>query len=425
MTRQRRWTALGLLLPLCLLAACRNSPSQPNVLMVVVDTLRADRLGAYAGPSHSSPKFDALAARGLLFRRAYSVTSWTNPAVASLFTGKQPEVLQPGASRFIGRGQQTLARAFRDSGYRTAALVASPVIGPELGFADGFDSYEGLAGWAHGLEQRPKVAGQTLTDRALAWIAGQRGTRTPWFLYVHYMDPHWPYVPTSTRQAPAAIGAINQQVRERSFSPETLRQASELYDGTVADVDVQLGRLVSALEAGGQLDNVIVAVTADHGEEFGDHGGVLHSLTLYEEVLHVPLLIVAPAQSPRVIDTPVQTSNIGRTLLELAKVKGLSFPGQSLLVDHAVPLRAQLYPVPKTEHRAAVIDGNSKLIATTQDKWLLFDLASDPGERQDLVGTQPELLARLQKLAPTIPALPPAAMDPALRERMRALGYDF
>lgn len=421
-------------------AGCRRSSAPANVLLVVIDTLRADRLDP-AGAPRLSPNLDALAAGATVFRRAYSPTSWTNPSIAALFTGQPPRTFQPGAERFIDPQQDTLAEVLRRAGYATAGIVANPVLGPHLGFGDGFEMYEGLAGWTHGLERRPKADARRVTDSGLAWISQQRVGGGPWLLYLHYMDPHWPYEPDMEQLRriwkgdlpdAAAVQEINRQVRERKYTTATLALARHLYDAAVATVDAEIGRLLETLQASGALERTVVVVTADHGEELGDHGDVLHARTLYEEVLRVPLILRAPGVSARQILEPVQITDLGRTLLDAAGLGAVAFPGQPLLASPpATALRAELHPGPWSAHSAAVIDGSVKLITTAGQQMQLFDLASDPAERHDLSALQPQLVRRLRDLLPTDAtgrkqaAAVPTPPDPAIQERLRALGYDF
>lgn len=420
------------------------------MLLILVDTLRADHLGAYGYSRPTSPTFDALAAKGVLFTRAHSTTSWTNPAIASLFTGERPHVLQPGAPEFIAPNRRTLAQAFRDRGYRTGAFIANPVLPPDLGFAQGFDSYVPVSGWTRGFSERPKEPAERANAAALDWLDRPSGGHSrPWFLYVHYMDAHWPYEPpleTARRfwratdsTVEVAAAAVNKRVGERRMgvSPAAAQQIVDLYDAAVAHFDAQLGHLLSTLQARGQLSNTLVCVAADHGEELGDHGGVQHARTLYEEVLHIPLLIVAPgARRAAHVDRLVQIIDVGRTLLDLAGLRDSALPGRSLLsapqpagTDEL--LLAELMPgfLTGTLHEYALLQGAAKLIVTSTNQHLLFDLGRDPGEQHSAAAEQPALLDHLtQALAPlAVPherhvINPP---DAATRERLRALGYDL
>jgi len=426
--------------------ACHHEPSQRlNVLIVLVDALRADHLGAYGYGRATSPSFDALAKRGTLFTRAHSVTSWTNPAVESLFTGQFPSVLQPGAPRFIAPDVQTLARTFRAQGYRTGAIVASPVLPPALGFAAGFDSYIGVSGWQQDMAPHPKEPAERVNEAARAWLA-QAPTSAPWFLYLHYMDTHWPYTPPldTTRRfwrAPdnglaEAVSALNAQVRQwvADVPADAAQPMADLYDAAIAHFDAQLGQLLGAWESEGRLSNTVICIVADHGEELGDHGGARHARTLYEEVLRIPLLIVTPDMAqPTHVDRLVQITDVGRTLLFAAGID-TPFPGQALLRSAAAAETAsfaELMPgfLSGAIHQYALLDGPSKLILPPAGPPLLFDLQRDPGETHNDAPDHQPLVAQLSRAVgrramPRQPdALPPP--DPATRERLRALGYDY
>lgn len=412
--------------------------------MIVVDTLRADHLGAYGYDRPTSPNLDAMARRGILYTHAHSVTSWTNPSIEALFTGEEPRVLQPGASAFIAQDQLTLAARFRALGYATAAIVANPVLSPELGFGQGFDTYIGVAGWSEGFRVPPKQPAEQVNRAALQWLADSSAVpkNRPWFLYLHYMDPHWPYQPPNEtlrafwRQRnvdpDAASGPLNQRIRERIVqSADDVAQATDLYDAAVAHLDDQLRRFFDSLDPS-VLDRTIICIMADHGEELGDHGRYLHAHTLYEELLHIPLLVVLPdRRAAQTNESFVQIYDVGRTLLELANVADPAFPGTSLVGGRRpMPLHADLVGAAiQPSHRRALIDGTSKLIETTEGQFLLFDLVSDPHENTNLAMIRAKQLMRLRAAATRSDGLSGRTeipiKDSAARERLRALGYDF
>jgi arylsulfatase A-like enzyme len=427
--------------------ACRSA-APPNVLLIVVDTLRADHLGAYGYTRPTSSVFDTLATRGTLFLRAHSTTSWTDPAVESLLTGEWPRVLQPGATEYIAAGAPTLAGAFRSGGYRTGAIIANPFLAPQHGFAQGFDDYRPISGWAAGLGEISKSPAEEVNARALEWLEhAPPGAARPWFLYLHYMDPHWPYTPpadtarqfwrSADTDPSADMMPLNRKLRERGaeLSDAEVSRSVDLYDAAVAHFDAELGNLMKALGRRGDLSRTWICITADHGEEFGDHGGFRHARTLYEEVLHIPLLILPPdgGRGQRG-DRLVQITQIGRTLLDAAGVAPGQFPGSALEAVSGSArepdvFMAGLAPWPGGVHRRAVLRGHDKLIVTADEQHLLFDLASDPGEQHSTSAVRPETVAELERVVarsaaagPQQPALTP---EPGLRERMRALGYDF
>jgi len=432
------------------LAGCsRDPPAQrPNVLLIVIDALRADHLGVYGYARPTSPTLEGVARHATLFVRAHSATSWTNPSVESLFTGEHPRILKPGAAQFIPPDTRTLAAAFLEGGYRTGAIIANPVLAPSIGMAQGFEAYLPVSGWVQGWSKRPKEPAELVNDAAVHWLRDAPQPSRPWFLYLHYMDTHWPYTPPVTTaqrfwrsgeaDIPAMMQAVNARVGERQggLTADEARQATDLYDAAIAHVDAQLGQLFATLETAGQLANTIICITADHGEELGDHGGVRHARTLYEEVLHIPLLIVTPrtAGAERIAHL-VQLSDVGRTLLDLAGLSSSKFPGRSLLrADQAVPAAdsafAELDPgfLTGALHHYALLEGTQKLIVTAEGHDQLFDLARDPGEQHEQPGGQallPILQTRLAALAAARLPQPASTPDETTRERLRALGYEF
>jgi arylsulfatase A-like enzyme len=429
--------------------ACRSAaPAPSNVLLIVVDTLRADHLGAYGYSRPTSSVFDTLATRGTLFLRAHSTTSWTDPAVESLMTGEWPRVLQPGASVYIAPGVPTLADAFRRGGYRTGAIVANPFLSPEHGFAQGFDEYQPVSGWAAGFGDISKSAAEEVNAAALQWLDhAQPGAARPWFLYLHYMDPHWPYTPPpdTARQfwraddsdPSADVMPLNRKLREHGaeLSDDEVGRSVDLYDAAIAHFDAELGTLMKALGRRGDLSRTWICITADHGEEFRDHGGFRHARTLYEEVLHIPLLILPPdGGHGHRADRLVQITQIGRTLLDAAGVAPGTFPGRPLepppgSAREPDVLMAGLAPWRDGVHRRAVLRGHDKLIVTADEQRLLFDLAVDPGELHSTTAVRAETVAELERVgaasADALAQQPALTPEPGLRERMRALGYDF
>ncbi len=312
-------------------------PQPPNVVIYLVDALRADRLGVYGQGRNLSPHLDAFAARATVYERAWAQSSWTRPSVASLFTGLRPEV--HGANGRLDRmGDQavTLAERFAGAGFATAAVVANPNISAEFGFAQGFESFVLL-----GLDERRSSRIGLEVNR---WLDERDPTR-PFFLYVHTVDPHLPYDPPEpyrSRIAPdveradlgstAVVGALQARnlVNEDQYAPDLL----SLYDAEVACNDHSFGLLLDRLEQNGVADNTVVVFLSDHGEEFFEHGGWIHGRTLYREVLQVPLVIRWPNQTEgRRIQTPVQHADLMPTLLELGRldpqpgVHGLSLVG--------------------------------------------------------------------------------------------------
>jgi arylsulfatase A-like enzyme len=256
-------------------AACSGSKTpdaRPNVLLITLDTVRADRLGCYGYARARTPNLDALAKRGVRFERAYATVPYTLPAHASILTGLYPPAhgLHVNFQGSVPAEAQSVAAGFQAAGYRTGALVASGVLDRRFGLARGFDSYDDLHDRPLNQSSQVERPGSEVSAAAVKWL--EQASSKPFFAWVHFYDAHDPYEP-----------------------PEGFRDFAEPYDGEIAFVDVQVGRLVAALERLGKLANTWIVVVADHGEAFGEHGEFGHGLLVYDSTMHVPLIVAGPA----------------------------------------------------------------------------------------------------------------------------------
>ncbi len=323
-------------------AACQREPvaldAGAPIVLVVIDTLRADALGVYGSAHATSPALDAWAKRGAVFERAFSTSPWTLPSVGSLLTGRFPSghgsgrgklALADGRSRrvFIALDGSVprLASIVSQHGYATAAFVTNTFLRPGFGVADGFDTYDHMRN-RYVDERRADV----MIDRALGWI-DQRRQGEPWLLLVHLLDPHQPYDPppaeagrfTAGYQGSlhAPIGPDSGLVRKVKRGEIELDAADQaflrgVYDEEVAFVAAQIARLLDGLAARKVLERGLVIVTADHGEEFLDHGALEHGHTLYQELLHVPLLVWGPHVRAGRHPEPVSQVDVLPTVLD-------------------------------------------------------------------------------------------------------------
>jgi arylsulfatase A-like enzyme len=373
-----------------------ESAARPSLLLISVDTLRPDHLGCYGYPRDTSPHLDALAARGTLFERAVSPAPWTLPAHASIFTGAWPGVhaLQEDGNR-LGRQWLTFPQRLRDAGYATLAVVSHFYVSSEFGFDRGFDRYDD--GLTEGGTRNP-IAGEVV-DRALELLADPPAG--PFFLFLHFFDPHWDYTPPPPWNErftdPAYAGPVDGTLGslfpfaqpDTPWSDADRRQTLALYDGEIAYLDAQIGRLLAALAQRGLLEDTLVVFTADHGEEFKERGSLGHARTLYGEQLRVPLLIAGheafPAGARR--DDLVSTVDLAPTLLALAGAEPLpGADGRSLLAaprgDGEVVIGSTLR---YGESLRALRDRRFKLVHDRQSgEHRYFDLAADPGEQRPL-----------------------------------------
>lgn len=401
--------ALALLAASCA-APDPSGPVRPrNVLLVSIDTCRADRLGAYGHGPAETPNLDALAAAGARFERAVSPAPLTLPAHSSMLTGTYPS--DHGVrDNFHHRPEgfpPTLAERLGAAGYTTAAFVASFVMESRFGLDRGFSTYDdGDLTESSGVFLNERDA-TTVTDRALAWLAGR--TEEPFFAFVHYFDPHAPY---------AAPDAFSTRIPDP-------------YDAEIAYVDHELGRLLDFLDDEGLADATMVLVTADHGESLGEHGEPTHGYFAYQSTLRVPLVVRAPGHPPgKVVREPVSLVDIVPTVLAWAQLPAPDgAPGVDLAADP--PRRAlyaeSLYP---TKYGCApihaVVHGDDKYIRTTLPE--LYHLGRDPSERENLFERAPAGVARLEARLDAVLARSAAATATQEAgaeevERLRALGY--
>jgi arylsulfatase A-like enzyme len=442
----------------------RDTSVRPNVVLVVVDTLRADRLSCYGHPDRISPHLDRLARQGLLFSQARAPSSWTIPSTAALLTGRYPLVpgVEKGAVPAVDPSATTLAELFSWQGYATGGFSANFVLDGFRGFARGFET------WYLAPYQDAHITARELNHRALEWVRAQRDE--PFFLYLQYMDPHEPYdAPTAELPLGRVAGPFDIQRGhrwqdgtivplimgwERLSGVEEQARLEGYYHEEVAYVDRALGRLLSQLRAGGLLEQALVLVTADHGEELGDHHHWSHGYTLHREVLHVPLVLSAPGLDGRggtVVRTPVSLVDASPTLADLAGLDPApgSLDGRHLL--DAISGRTMFASTSACglPTRYAVFDGRYAYLRFDRDaagdrppgsaaaQWLihadppaeaLYDLQADPLERENLARRLPEVRSRLSArleahFGHTGERDGSVPLDEADLQRLRALGY--
>lgn len=403
--------------------AGRPHAARPDVLLVTIDTLRADHVGCYGSTRAATPVLDALAARGVRFATGIAPTPLTAPSHASILTGLTPlrHGVRDNGGFALPEGVGTLAEALRAAGYRTAAFVSGFPLDRRYGLGRGFELYDdrlprGTDARRAAYVERP--ADQT-TDALLRWLESDEhpphAAAAPRFAWVHYFDPHAPY------EAPADFAR---------------RFADSPYDGEIAFVDAQLGRVLERLGARGRLAATLVLATADHGESLGEHGEPTHGIFVYDATQRVPWIVAGPGvPAGRVAATVARSIDVAPTLLDLA---GLSVPaameGRSLrgatrgevLPDAPAYVESlfahlQLGFAPLHGWRTA----EWKLIDAPRPE--LYDLKDDPGETRDLHATRTEVAGRLApELRSALLARPPvarAAGQGDAAERLRALGY--
>jgi arylsulfatase A-like enzyme len=419
---------------------------RPNVVLYLVDTLRADRLGIYGYPRPTSPHVDAFARDATLFRHAFAQSSWTKPAVATLFTGLLPQTHRINArAAAIPEDLPTLPEILRGLGYATFGVVTNGNVSGAFGFARGFDAFEHLReGATREIHQRSDRA----NELAFA-LLGRRPPGRPFFLYVHTADPHWPYTPPEAQRAKLAAEVRDPDAGLADLEgpapgPHLRRAVSQLYDAEIAFNDESFGRLLEKLDELGLAASSLVVLTSDHGEAFAEHGSFRHGATLFSEEIRIPLAIRFPGGlgRGRVVEAPARQVDLLPTILDAV---GAPLPpglqGHSLLpvasaeASPAEPATTFAYLDRRGRVVEAAIEGGHKLIRFRIEgrgppAIGLFELARDPGETRDLSAWQPiwreYLLARLDAAAagaPTGREPPTATLDPEQERALAALGY--
>ncbi len=466
--------------------ACERARARAprSVLLISVDSLRADRLGAYGHDRATSPNVDRLARQGVLFERAVSPTPWTLPSHVTLLSGRLPH--RHGTVARVDRidaALPLLQEVFADHGYETVGFYSGPYLDPYFGFGRGFERYvscqsEGaLAPSTHGAAQRSHDdhTNPVVLAAFTAWATRREGR--PFFAFVHMWDVHFDYVPpepyASMFDATYDGSLDGRRIAAEGFPSRASRRDVEhllaLYDGEVRYTDETIAGLLGSLDQAGSLDDTLVVVTSDHGEEFREHGGKTHHRAVYTESVHVPLILWARHGLPRGLRVRpfVSLADVAPTLLDLlglpqmaasdgrsliAALRGQSLPAQPVLSAMFLPGRA--------ERRTLAIrqDDRAQIAWMKSDQWMSFDLGSDPGERHPTALTgadrepleryDAEILAALtRRPARNAPGTASAAstsesagsgarsgpadasgaasgeLPPALRERLRSLGY--
>jgi arylsulfatase A-like enzyme/Flp pilus assembly protein TadD len=408
------------------------SPEAPNVLLIVIDTLRADHLSSYGYHRKTTPRIDALASEGVLLENAISQAPWTAPSMATVFTGLYPtvhgldaaidrrrwrhgpwrgrprETLPVPIQKALSPAQLTLAEVLRRHGYFTSGFVSNPYLHSLLGFAQGFDTYHDpkLTLTA------PLEPAETTNRSVFEWL--DRKPVQPFFLFVHYNDPHHSYEPPSPfekKYVAEYAGTLTpdqtrspESIVEQELSSEDIEYLIGLYDGEIAYTDVQVGLLLEKTRALQLERNLLVVLTSDHGEEFFDHGWINHGQTLYEEQLRVPLIFHYPGKlSPARILAQVQLVDLMPTLLELVGIRSISDDLQgtsfaSLLRGETTDEPGHAYSETSwgSEQKSVRTSRGLKLIYSSDGDPELFDLSQDPGEQKNVASEHASTSKSLQ-----------------------------
>jgi arylsulfatase A-like enzyme len=430
------------------------------VILIGVDTLRADRLSCYGYAESETPHIDALAADGLRYAEMTTQASWTKPSFATIFTSLYPSShTATGKPHRLPLAVTTLAEVLAAGGYHTGGYADNPSISPAFGFDQGFADYLYLEPsylflgnesasqtalyqilrrvWAMLSGQRIYVQNfyqdaAVVNRHALDWLQANKGTR--FFLFLHYMDPHDPYLEHPYN------GVGHARASDQNPDPALAPTLSRLYDGEVRYLDEHLGQLFDWLRDEGLYDDALIVLTADHGEEFQEHGGWWHGQTLYQEQIAVPLIVKLPgnAQAGSVVTDLTRSLDIAPTILDVVGVPAPdAMMGQSLVGDAEPPAYAfaeedhegnVLHTLRTPTHKLILANADNPRGLPTEE---LFDLSADPREQQNLFAAQAEQAQALRQVLREVVtvALERAVagevgdLDASLQEKLRDLGY--
>jgi arylsulfatase len=466
-----RWNALRVAGPLLLtlVNACESaegpesvSSTSHSVILVVIDTLRADHLSVYGYSKPTSPALEALAQESVLYERCLAASSWTQPSTASLLTGLLPRRHGVHENARLADEVLCFAEVLQEAGYATAGFSGNPNASPIFGFDQGFDHF--FFSQNRQAKEYPDI--RELLEQAETWLADH--STSPYFLYLHVMNVHGPY------RSPAGFAdrfreqpseefefqsplwrkimregdlAARDQVKE-----DHLRDLRARYDASIAYTDQELGAFVERLRDQGSLQNSFVVITSDHGEELFDHGGFGHGWTVYDEVLHVPLLLRPPDQLelkvPQRLNPPVSLVDLPATLLDAV---GLLDPSSARVFGDGLslwqPLQGTAHATPRP--RLAEVQRGKQGSSWAYEEWPyrvlsierdyrgkqsvveLYRLDLDPEEDRDLATTEPDRLLQLRQAAEEWQAdlqrrgydSTPQEIDAALQQMLDALGY--
>ncbi|MGD9144394.1 MAG: sulfatase [Anaerolineae bacterium] len=445
--------------------------SDHGIVLIVIDSLRADRLSHYGAEWVVAPNIESMATEGILFEQAIAQGHATWTTMPTILSGCYPSMF--GGFEYLSEDRPRLAGELKSLGYQTAGFAPNPYLAKARGYDVGFDhldecvpalsnrsssrrelvirGFNRLFGrWGVGIECPPYLDAGAVTERAIRWLEQASG---PFFLWLHFMDVHLPYnvqrcavlLPGGRGQRPYPYGFWHSCLkRPRQITEADLALAKQIYEDGIAFVDAQVGRLRQALSQLGRLEQTVFAITADHGEEFYEHGLFGHQNHLYDESVHIPLITSPRAEAAPKFPRQVRHLDLAPTLIELAggtpppEMQGVSLmpflQGEEWMTD--LPAISQSHP--KGEWRVSLRQPPWKLIwrvdpATLESHGVeLYHLGDDPGERNNLSGHHQERVAAMQaRLKEHIATLdlqahsepPVEAMDPEVLDRLRALGY--
>jgi len=422
------------------LTSCRPSTPQPNVLLIVVDTLRNDHLGCYGYSRNTSPNVDRLARDSVRYDRAISQAPWTAPSVASLLTSQYPGVLGiEDEASILEDDWVVLPEVLREHGYTTAGVVSHIYCSSRWNFDQGFDTFDESNIAGHNDSTSADV-----TYEALSFLDNR--TEAPFFLFLHYFDPHDTYLEHRQFLFPSdeeyrgpvreALTADRLRTLPEDLQPEDIAEIVRRYDSEIAFTDHHIGKVLDRLRDLDLYDDTLIVFTADHGEEFREHGNFRHGYTLYDELINVPLIIKYPDRGGEVVDDTVALLDVYPTILDVAgisvehELQGVSLDGSTL---ENSPARTVFSETSRRNRllRAALTGRHKLILDLHTSEFEFYDLVADTGEQNSLDDEDPHSYVSLHESLQTwlnetsLARREGARIDltPEEQERLRSLGY--
>jgi len=441
------------LAPSLWLSGCgkRLQVKRPNIILIVIDTLRANHVGCYGYQRNTTSNIDHLAGEGVLFKNAISAAPWTMASIASLLTSQYPCVL--GLRKkpvMLDTRFPSLSEVLKQYDYATYGVFTAASFSPRLGVGRGFDDYR----YRRRPRRGPVISSPYVTKEAISFL--RKSQKQPFYIFLHYFDPHYNYVlhkqydyyPDYRGSVKSDHPMIDLWHELHELSQDDIRYLLALYDSEIAFNDEYIGKLLDELKKQGLYENSIIIVTADHGEEFLERGWLGHTITLHEEMLHVPLIMKFPGSVARVISSPVGLIDIVPTIYQYMGLKmpdglegkaldlnrGDSIANRPIFTETFNPQRAR--PNVRPIAFRSIISGNWKLIYDQiKDSNQVYNLSEDPHERNDLSSQRSEqkrvlkgLLSKWINYVKTKQKVGPAPDEselftPEERKELESLGY--
>jgi arylsulfatase A-like enzyme len=379
-----------------------STSDSPNVILISLDTVRADRLGSYGNPRNTSPNIDKLASQGVLFENAYTQAPWTLPAMATVHTSLYPTEHGAIQGRLrIKKNLNTLAEQMKNNNYKTMAVTTHPFVDSKHGFAQGFDIFD-----ERNHQGAYDASAERLTQKAIKLLSDNIDDK--FFLWVHYFDPHSAYLnheefsygqkPPGNLPDTLKASILNNMLDK--LNSEDVEFIFDIYDEEISYTDSSIGQLLDAVDKLGLMDNTAIILTADHGEEFMERARFGHGRNTYDELIRVPLIIYNPQEkelSGLRVRHSVETREIAKTVLEICGIENSHFGGNNLLdvardngdtTTYLAFSEGSSTGSKGTVNHAVIGDGWKLIRNLRDDTFELYDLESDPGEKINLIDSE-------------------------------------